>query len=88
MDFINNLLANLLDSLKVKNPTLWAILAVLITGIFTAVTTGVNIGFIKVEPGTTLATVVQLLTFISGLFLQSRTTSFIKPIEKEETKEV
>ncbi len=78
MDFLNNLLAGFLDGLKVKNPAVWSILAIALTGIFAAVTTGISVGSITVTPGTPMAVAVQVLSFISGLFLQSRTTSFVK----------
>lgn len=81
MRIINLILAEFLDSLKVKNPTLWTFIAMAITGLFTAVTTGVDLGYIKVEADTPTANFLQILTFIAGLFLQSRTTSFINENE-------
>lgn len=82
MNFIEGILAKLLDSLKAKNPLIYGVLSLVFVGLFAVVQTP---EFAELIPGETDQTIAKWVLFVAGLFTGSRTSKVLNK-EKENKK--
>ena len=77
LDFLSKLLAQFLDKFKTSSPTLFVIVAAVLTGLKYALDAGV----IPIDPK-----ILEWVLWVVGLFLGSRTTSFLPQVTTDEVK--
>jgi len=78
MDFITNILAQLFDSFKAKNPKIAAIILFVLGAVIYAANNG-----LPELIGVDLSKVVEWVAFVLAALTGSRTTSFLKENEKK-----
>lgn len=83
-DFVNLLLAKIIDDLKQNDPWAWSIVSIIIGAVYYATNYGVQIGFITIDPNSTWAKVVSVLAFVAALFNQTRTSTIVANSKKEK----
>ena len=75
MDFLDQILASLLDRFKADSPKVWAAIALLLTTIQVVLMNGVDLGLWAETTFTIKA--LQVITFGLGLFTGSKTVVFL-----------
>lgn len=77
LDFLSKFLAQFLDKFKTSSPTLFVIVAAVLTGLKYAL----DAGIVPVDPK-----ILEWILWVVGLFLGSRTTSFLTLTTTDEVK--
>ena len=77
LDFLSKFLAQFLDKFKTSSPLLWGIVAAVLTGLKYAL----DANLVPIDPK-----ILEWVLWIIGLFLGSRTTSFLPQVTTDEVK--
>ncbi len=82
MEIIKLLLAKFFDKLKISNPVIFGVVAVVIAISIPGINTAIETGLMKDSP--TLAKIVETLIYLSSIVMGVRTTQTIENSKKEE----
>lgn len=84
-EFIQKLIANLLDSLKVGNLKTWAIVALVLGAVQYILMTGGNFGLFELNE--TWQKLLQGINWIIALLMGARTTAYLNPPQELRSPE-